>query len=340
MKPLRFALIGAGFWSKFQLAAWREIDGVECVAICDRARERAVCLAAAAGVPAAYSDARELLLSESLDFVDIVTNPESNSEIVALAAGHRLPAVCQKPMAPSLQEAIRMKEVCQAAGVALYVHENWRWQTPIRQLGRILESGVIGTPFRARIRMASGFSVFENQPLLRNAERFLIADIGSHVLDVARFLFGEALTVYAQTGRIQQGIRGEDVATVILRTALNATVICEMGYAGAPLGKDSFPQTFVLVEGNQGSIELESDYRISVTTAAGTDSQRFAPPLYSWADRDYAIVHASIVPCQENILAGLRGQRQPETTAEDNYKTMQLVFAAYDSAQSGEVVHL
>ena len=61
--------------------------------------------------------------------------------------------------------------------------------------------------------------------------------------------------------------------------------------------------------------------------------------MYDWIDPDYAVVHSSIVDAQRDILAGLRGG-VAETTGDDNFKTVQLVWAAYDSAASGQVIEL
>jgi len=94
-------------------------------------------------------------------------------------------------MAPSLADAEAMLRACRNAAVPLLIHENWRWQTPIRHVKDELASGRIGTPFRARIDFCTSFPVFDNQPFLKDADRFILADIGSHILDVARFLFGE-----------------------------------------------------------------------------------------------------------------------------------------------------
>ena len=58
--------------------------------------------------------------------------------------------------------------------------------------------------------------------------------MGSHILDVARFLFGEADSLYCQTHRVHRDIRGEDVATVMLRMRAATTVVCEMAYAEPP----------------------------------------------------------------------------------------------------------
>jgi D-apiose dehydrogenase len=70
MKPLRFAIIGTGFWSRYQIAAWRELRGVECVALFSRTRAEAEALSREFGIARFYDDPRELLERESLDFVD------------------------------------------------------------------------------------------------------------------------------------------------------------------------------------------------------------------------------------------------------------------------------
>jgi predicted dehydrogenase len=228
---------------------------------------------------------------------------------------------------------------CHEAGVRLFVHENWRWQAPIRQLKAELERGLVGQEFRARIDYCSSFPVFENQPFLKELDRFILMDMGTHILDVARFLFGEPDRVYCTVQRVHRDIRGEDVATVVLDMASGATVVCAISYASV-LEREAFPQTSVLVEGTHGSLELAPGYWIRRTTAAGTLSRRCAPARYAWADPRYEVVQASIVPCHANLLSALRGEGVAETTGDDNLQTLRLVFAAYESARTGEAVRL
>lgn len=338
MNNLRFAVIGAGFWAPFQLAAWRELEGAECVALCDRVRPKAEALARQGNVPAVYDDPEELFRSERLDFVDIITGPGTHAPLVLQAAAHRLPVITQKPMAPSVATAEQMLAACREAGVPLLVHENWRWQTALRQLHRVLAESPIGTPFRARIEMISGFPVFVNQPYLKDLEQFIVADMGPHILDVARLLFGEAESVYCQTYRAHRDIEGEDVATVMMKMGGKTTVSCQMGFAGNALEHDRFPETFVFVEGEQGSVELGPDFWIRVTTEAGTHAKRYPPPRYAWADPAYDVAHSSLVACNANLLQALRGEGPAETTGEDNLKTLRLLFAAYESAARDQVV--
>jgi predicted dehydrogenase len=339
MANLRFAIIGTGFWSQFQLAAWHELGGVECVALCNRTRDRAEELARRFGVPSIYEDARAMLRAERLDFVDVITDVERHSRFVHLAAEHELPVICQKPMAMTLAEAEAMTRVCREAGVPFFIHENWRWQTPIRELKMRLASGQIGAVFRARIHFCSSFPVFDNQPFLKDLGQFILTDIGSHILDTGRFLLGEVETLACQVHRVHRDIKGEDVATVMMKMESGATLICEMSYASR-LEHERFPETYIYVEGENGSIELGPDYWIRVTTADGTHARRHPPPRYSWADPAYDLVQASIVPCNADLLMALQGKKNAETTGEDNLKTMRLVFAAYESAQTNETVKL
>jgi predicted dehydrogenase len=338
MKELRFAVLGAGFWSGFQIAAWGELPGVRCVAIYNRTKSKAEAAATRFNIPAVYDDAATLFRSEQLDFVDIITDVHSHAPLAQLAAEHRVPVICQKPLAPSLVIAEQLATHCQAAGVPLLVHENWRWQAPIRALKQVLDSGAIGRVFRAQVQYTNSFPVFDNQPFLRELDQFILADMGTHILDAARYLFGEPRSLVCTTTRVHADIHGEDVATVMLSTE-DATVICNMSYASR-IEHDCFPETFFFVEGDRGSAEVAPDYWLRTTTAAGTLARRVPPQHYSWADPTYDLVHASIVPCQANLLAALRGEAQAETTVEDNLRTLRVVNAAYESARTKQTISL
>ncbi len=336
---LRFAIFGTGFWSRFQLAAWREFEGVECVAFYNRTRSKAEALAREFGVPAVYDDPEELLLQEEIDFMDIITHVDLHSHLVHLAANHKIPVICQKPMAPDLETARQMVQVCQKADIPFMVHENWRYQYPIRQVKKALQEGEVGEPFRGHIVFANSAPVFENHPYLKELEQFIIADIGSHVLDTARFLFGEAKTLYCQTRQVTPGIKGEDVATVMMEMGDGITVICSLSYASR-VEHDRWNETYMVIECDNGSVELGPDYWVRVTTEKGTLATRCVPPNYDWIDHDYAVVQSSIVLCNADLLRALQTGHPAPTSGQDNFETMRLVFAAYDSAQTGQVITL
>lgn len=335
----RFAVIGCGFWSRYQIAAWKEVGGVELVAVYNRTRKKAEETAARFGVPKVYDTAEDLFENEKLDFVDIITDVDTHEKFTLMAAKHKVPVICQKPMAPDLEAARRMIEACKSAGVPLFIHDNWRFQLPIRALKQKLDSGVIGKPFRARITYSNSFPVFDNQPFLAELEQFILTDMGVHILDVARYLFGEAKSIYCQIARVHKNIKGEDVATLALSMEDGLHLTVELSYA-SKVEHDRFPETFIMVEGEEGSVELAPDYWLKVTTREGTFSRRVELPYYSWADSRYEAVHTSIVEANRHLLSALNNGTKAETEAEDNYKTLKLVYRAYDSARLNQVIEL
>jgi predicted dehydrogenase len=186
--------------------------------------------------------------------------------------------------------------------------------------------------------MISGFDVAANQPHLKEAPEFIIADLGCHLFDLARSLFGEIEQVYCRTSRVQPDFRGEDAATVVLSAAAGPTIVVNMAYAGTPLERECFPQTLLFVEGSTGSLEVLPNYEVRVTDSAGTRSVHAPPPAYAWTDPKYAVVQASIVTCHADVVQALRTGSLAETHGADNLRTMRLVFAAYESARSGRAV--
>ena len=340
MKKTRFAFFGAGFWAHFQMSAWQEISGVDCVAIYNRTLSKGKAFAEKFGVKHVYDDPKELLQKEKVDFIDLCINPSTLPDMVELAANHKTHVITQKPIAPSIAIAERLVKICQTAGNLYLVHENWRWQRQIRELKKLLCSNIVGKVFRAKLTMVSGYPVFRNEPTLKELEQFIITDIGTHIIDVARFLFGEAVSLYCQIQKVHPNIKGEDVATIMMKMRENSsTVIIELGYPENYLENDAFPQTFAFIEGEKGSIELTYDYRLKITTKEGTLSRRYPPETYPWADPDYMVVHSSIVPCNKHLLDAVRGEARAETSAEDHLNTIRLTYEAYKSANKNQAIN-
>lgn len=239
-RPLRVAVIGCGWFSYNHLHAWREIPEVELVAVCDRDAGRARDAAEAHGVPMWYEDADTMLDTERLDFVDVATTPPSHRSLVEAVARRGLPVICQKPLAIALDDARAMVAACRDAGVPLMVHENFRWQPPMREARRLLDAGTVGQPFFGRISWRTARDVFAVQPYLAEETHLILADIGVHMLDLARFFFGEPRALVCQTLRVRPTIKGEDVATLLLEFD-HASCILDFSYSSrAP--EDLYPR--------------------------------------------------------------------------------------------------
>ena len=339
MAELRGALIGCGFFAVNQMHAWRDIEGASIVAVCDRDPERLCIVGDQFGIAKRYTDAAEMFASESLDFVDIATTAPSHRPLVEMAARHRVPAICQKPFAPTLADAKAMVKACAEAGVPLMVHENFRWQSPIQAVRAALDSGEIGKPFFGRISFRSAYDVFSGQPYLAKGKRFIIEDLGIHSLDIARFLLGDVSTITTRTARINLGIAGEDVATMLMDHKSGATSVVDCSYA-TKLAVEPFPETLIEIDGSDGTIRLAQGYRLTVTGKSGTAITDVSPPLLPWASRPWHNIQESVAAIQQHWVDCLAEGKEPATSGADNLKTFALVEAAYLGAASHEPVRL
>jgi predicted dehydrogenase len=339
VSELRGAVIGCGFFANNHLHAWNAIEGVRLVALCDRDQARLASAGERFGVTALYEDADAMLTAEKPDFVDIVTTVPTHRPLVELAARHRIPAICQKPFAASMQDAQAMVDAMAAAGVPLMVHENFRWEHPIIAVRDAVATGRIGTPFWARISFRSNYDVVAGQPYLATGQRFIIEDLGVHVLDVARFLMGEVETLTARTQRVDPRVRAEDVATMLLGHTSGATSVVEASYASR-FRVDPFPETLIDLEGPDGSVRLGQHFRLTIVDRDGAEEQDVSPRLLPWAERPWHGVQESVLNIQQHWVECLRTGAPPATRGEDNLRTSALVEAAYESAALNRTVEI
>jgi predicted dehydrogenase len=339
MKKLKGAVFGCGFWSQFQIGGWSELSDVEIVALYNRTLLKAQKMGEMFGIKYCYDDAEKLLRDHpEIDFVDIITDVDTHPVFVELAAKNKKNVICQKPMAPSLELATQMVNVCKENNVRYYVHENYRWQPQFRRIKQLIDYGIIGKPFRCISGFNTAFPLFETQPFLAQLEQFALTDQGSHQFDVLRFLFGEPLSLYCSSQQVNPSIKGEDVATTIIKMKSGVTCIQEISFSSL-LEREVFPQTLMLIEGSNGSIRLDPDLILIITNKEGTVTENVPLDKYWWQTERLTNEPPSIVSCNRDILNDMLGKGKAETTGDDNFKTVAMVFAGYESAKRNQVIH-
>ena len=200
---VRVGVIGCGFFARNHLHAWQDLApaGADLAAVCDIDPAKAKAAAEAFDVPFWHTDAETMFRERDLGLVDIVTRMDTHRGLAEAAVRHRAPTIVQKPFAPTWGDCLAIVEAAEAAGVFLAVHKNFRFETPIRTVKAVLDSGAIGEPSWARISFRTGYDVYAGQPYFYDEERFVILDLGVHVVDVAHFLLGEVSRVSCETQR-------------------------------------------------------------------------------------------------------------------------------------------
>jgi predicted dehydrogenase len=335
---MKGALIGCGFFAQNHLHAWRDIEGVDIVALCDRDPQKLAESAAAFGIKRTCTDAEELFAEGGFDFVDIATTVTTHRPLVEMASRAGVHIICQKPFAENMEDARAMVAAADIAGRTLMVHENFRWQSPIRTALDAVRSDCVGEPFFGRVSFRSGYDVFSNQPYLAEGKRFIIEDLGIHVLDIARAFFGDVQSITATTRRINQAIRGEDVATMLLKHEHGATSIVDCSYA-THRTPETFPQSLLEIDGAKGSLRLDAGYQLSVQNETETKAD-VSPPLLPWAEKPWHNIQESVQAIQQHFIDCIKAGVAPETSGADNLKTLALVEAAYLSADENRTVEM
>jgi predicted dehydrogenase len=329
----RIGLIGCGFFARNHLHAWKQLapEGAVLAAVCDSDANKSNAAARDFGISAAYTDAAEMFAAEQLDAVDIVTQVRSHRPLVEIALRAGIPTIVQKPFGSTLAECAAMTELSRSLGISLAVHENFRFQLVMQTVREVLLTGEIGTPNWARIGFRTGYNVYAGQPYLLTEEKFVINDLGTHVLDLARFFLGEVAYLSAETQKRRPDLAGEDTATMLLRHKSGAVSVVECTYEARRL-PDVFPQTLVEIEGSDGAVVVKSGCIVEVTSGGKLRTLNADPPLAGWMERPWHAVQDSVLRACAHFLECLESGESPITAASDNLKTVALCSAAYAAA--------
>jgi predicted dehydrogenase len=349
--PLNGALVGAGAVTPFHLHAWQRIPQAAIVAIADPHLENAQARAREFDIDngRVYASLDDLFLAESdLDFVDITSPPETHRALVRQAAERGVHVICQKPFAHTLANARAMIDRCKEAGVLLSVNENWRWRPWFRQIKSMVADRKIGRPVYTRFFAHDDGALsgrvswkLDADHRFRSWKRVILFDWGTHLIDVLRFLHGEPESVYARIHHTISDLAGEDRAHVILGYD-DLTAILDLSWSSCdPYGyprRDNHVVEDFRLEGTQGTIRLIPDPAkgdlLRLTTRDGMTEQ----PAYS--GDPHSAYRESYVAAQSHFIDCLLNGTLPETHAEDNYNTLAITLAAYQSAETNQVVQI
>jgi len=333
----RGGMVGAGAWSVTQLTAWSRVTNARIVALADRHPEHRDPVVRQFHIPRAFDSVEAMLEGVELDFVDICTRPYSHAALVRPAADRGLPILCQKPFCTTLSEARATVDACARAGVCLMVNENFRWQPCYRVARQILEEGWLGRPFLATMHQRQRLTLprFDHsQRYFAEMPRLLLYEVGVHLLDVQRFLFGDPETVYARLHRLSPHVQGEDVQALILGYPGLTSLIVD-SWASVPIpdldrleGGGKWSPRLLEIDGSDGTLSLRGDGSVHVYTDGGG---RHWDAVEDGAQRAHAAAQQHFIDCLESGA-------EFETSGRETLKTMALVYACYRSAEEGRVV--
>lgn len=207
---LRVGIVGYGMMGKAHCYGYRVAPMVRrlpvtpIVTVMSGRDGAAVAAAAAAyGVPETVTSWRELISRADVDVVDICTPPGTHAEIAVAAAAAGKAVLCEKPLAVTYAQAASAAVAVSQAGVRNAVGFNYRRLPAVALMHRMIADGAVGD---VRLWRASWLSDEFTDPTTPFDWRFdramggtTIADLGSHLIDMALWMVGEIDEVCAQS---------------------------------------------------------------------------------------------------------------------------------------------
>jgi predicted dehydrogenase len=336
----RIGLAGCGWIAPYQLDGWKLVPGVEVVAVCDRDLSRARALAEQSGIQWSGQDAVHMMEDCSLDIIDIATTPESHKDIALAALERGLHVVCQKPLSTGIRDAEEMIEYACGRGLVLYVNEMLRFCPWFRKIRELLYSGAIGRPVFARLfsRVAGFVEVgpervmsFGFREYFKAQPRAIVLEETIHYLDVLRYLFGEPGSIYAVTENVSPALRGEDLATAVLKFPGLTAVIEDSWSAHGPA------RSGAEIEGREGAALLTHAKVLEYYSGrSGRLEKTWDFSQQPWPQQRPLVFAALFADFLNLVASGGDGVAQ----ARDNLRTLRLTLAAYESAASGAEIGL
>lgn len=207
MRRINVAMIGYKFMGKAHSNAWRQVGRFFDVpfepvlkVVCGRNRDGAEHAARAFGWEEAATSWEAVVAREDVDIVDICTPGDSHEPIAVAAAEAKKTVFCEKPLANTLDEAKRMLEAVRANNVVHMLCHNYRRAPAVALAKRLIDEGRVGRIHHYRGTYLQDWIVDPAFPRVWRLEKSkagsgALGDIGSHSIDLARYLVGEIVEV-------------------------------------------------------------------------------------------------------------------------------------------------
>ncbi len=346
---LSVGVLGVGNIGMVHLKSALAMPGVEVLAAADAVPENRD-RAERAGVPRTYDDYAELLASETIDVAIVALPPFLHAEAVERAAEYGIDVFVEKPLARSTEEADRMLETAERAGIAVGVDHTLRYQPDMVGVKAAYDEGGVGhVPYASITRLNDGplgrppaDAAPPSWPLDPDAVGGgSLLELGVHCFDVLEWLFGDLEVRDAAMGRTLD-IPVEDAATVLLRapeTETTITLHCGSyqweelpevntrlrleGITGTISNRDHLPENFYASAAREALSNVASRFRDGEPTV-------FGPTFYLQAHYD----------ALADFCDAIRENETPPVSGLDGRRSLALAEAAYDLAGETDVGEL
>ena len=208
VRRIGIGMLGYGFMGKVHSNAYLKIPysfkapsaHPDLVALCGRDEAKVADMAARLRYRGYYTDWKQMVKDPAVEIFDNVTPDDRHRapSIAAAEAGKHV--ICEKPLAMTVRDAAAMVEAVQKAGVKHMCCFNYRFFPAVRLAKELIEGGVLGKiyHFRGRYLQEPGHNPaapLEDAWYASGTKSGILLGIGSHIIDMSRFLLGEIVAL-------------------------------------------------------------------------------------------------------------------------------------------------
>ncbi len=264
------------------------------------------------------------------DLVFDVALPATRRDIVLLALRHGCHVLTEKPMATSMDEASDIVAAASAAGRVHAVVQNRRFIPGVRRIRRLLDTGALGdlTALHADFFIGAHFGGFREQ-----MQDVLLLDMAIHTLDAARFMSNaDPLAVYCVESNPKGSWYAHGAAANAIYEMSDGVVFTYRGSWAAEGAATSWESSWRII-GTRGTLLWDGHDKFDAHVVNGDEG--FLRPLAELEvlpapDDEVVHGHASVIA---DFLDAIANGRAPETSGQDNIKSLAMVFGAIESAR-------
>ncbi len=268
-----------------------------------------------------YSDFREMINKEELDFVIDLTPHNVHFEVLKAAAEAGICVLKEKPLARSLDEAIAMDTLSKKAGISVMVALQRRYSEMYGRFRNFV--GEVKNPFLAELK----YTIFVEKPdsgwrgKRESAGGGCILDMGYHLIDLMIWYLGlpDRVCVKMSSKAVGRNYDAEDTAAILFEYHKGP-------YGTMTISRSYSPQTeSIRLTGSNGFCELQKEF-IRICDTKGKEQKRvekqFNKSDLATKEIDY-------------FARTLRGEVKPMSSIAENMHHMAFVEACYESVKKG-----
>jgi predicted dehydrogenase len=366
---LGIGLIGYGSIGKVHAANWRNLHlyyadmpfKLHMRHVATSRNETAENAARMVGFEKASVDYLDLIHDPEVDLVDICgpNHLHHPAFLAAIEAGKHI--YCEKPLALNLREADEMRRAALMSDRVIQIAFNYRFIPAVTWAKTMVKAGFLGDTLIFRVKYLHSSYLNPNRPISwrltkSQAGGGALVDLGSHAIDLMRYLVGEFRSVFAQTRTfipdrpVESGSDERSKVNVDDHALLSINLVAG-GLGTVEVSRVAMGSTDDFsfeIHGTSGAISFNvmNPNCLQVFDASAPVMDKDSPGGYQYlqtmheypsriipGDRAMVSFMQMHADSQYRMLEAIAGRREPEPSFEDGYRVQAVIEAAYKSAR-------